>query len=180
MKDMKEETTYGLSPDRLARLLALGLQGSENEEESPEDQSSGEALQAMLDRGLSVDPATPDSLAAVLKRPPDEVAAGTQTMGDSLLGSETDLEIIKTLKDHGKELVRSVDSEAKKAAATAVYYAAIGSALVFHDQKITQHSREKLAEAFADLEQKDWIPSELRDLFGKAKAACQERKSEGK
>lgn len=176
MKDMKEETTYGLSPDRLARLLALGLQDSEKEEESPEDQSSGEVLQEMLDRELSVDPATPDSLAAVLKRPPDEVVAGTQTLGDSLLGSETHLEVIKTLKDYGKELVRSEGSEARKAAATAIYYAAIGSALLFHNRKITQHSFEKLEEAFADLEQKDWIPPDLQDLFLRALAACQEQK----
>ena len=176
MKDMKEETTYGLSPDRLARLLALGLQGSEKEEESPEDQSPGEVLQGMLDRRLSLDPATPDSLAAVLKRPPDEVAVGAQTMGDSLLGSETDLEVIKTLKDYGKELVRSEGLETRKAAATAIYYAAIGSALLFHDRKITQHSYAKLQEAFADLEQKDWIPPELQDLFQRALAACRARK----
>ena len=177
MKDMKEETTYGLSPDRLARLLALGLQGSEEEEESPEELSSGEVLQTMLDRELSVDPATPDSLAAVLKRPPAEVAVGTQTLGESLLNSETDLEVIKTLKDYGKELVRSGGSEVRKTAATAIYYAAIASALLSHDQKITQHSYAKLQGAFADLEQKDWIPSELRDLFGKAAAACERRKS---
>jgi hypothetical protein len=176
MKDMKEETTYGLSPDRLARLLALGLQGSEKEEESPEDQFPGEVLEGMLDRRLSLDPATPDSLAAVLKRPPDEVVAGTQTLGDSLLGSETNLEVIKTLKDYGKELVRSGGSEVRKAAATVIYYGAIASALLFHDRKITQHSYAKLEEAFADLEQKDWIPPELQDLFLRALAACQERK----
>lgn len=57
-----------------------------------------------------------------------------------------------------------------------IYYAAIVSALVFHEQKITRHSYEKLQEALTDLDEKQWIPSDLKDLFKKAKAACQERK----
>ena len=66
-------------------------------------------------------------------------------------------------------------TEADQATATVVYYAAIASALLFHQRRITEHTYDKLEKAYGDLEQKDWIPSELKELFRKAKAACQER-----
>jgi hypothetical protein len=93
-----------------------------------------------------------------------------QTLRDLLLDSKTDLAVIKTLKDYGKKLVRRGGPEAKQAAATVIYYAAIASALVFHAHKITQHSCQTL------LEQKPWVPPELKDLFRRAKAACHQRK----
>ena len=45
----------------------------------------------------------------------------------------------------------------KRAAATAVYYAAIGAALVLHRHRITQHSYAKLDEGFAELQDKPWM-----------------------
>jgi hypothetical protein len=98
-------------------------------------------------------------------------------LGYLLLNRTTDLAALKTLKDHAKELVSRADSEAKKAAATAICYAAIASALVFHGSTITRHSYSKLRKPYQDLEQKPWIPSDLKDLFKKAQAACQEKKS---
>jgi len=61
-------------------------------------------------------------------------------------------------------------------AETVIYYASIAGALVFHQEKITQHSYGKLQEAYADLEQKKWIPSDLKDLFKREKAVCRQQK----
>jgi hypothetical protein len=161
VKNPKEETTYGLSPDRLAKLLALGLESEKDQDDLEEKRTAAEALDEMLSRKLS----------------PEKVKASDKTVGDLLIGADTDPSLIETLKDYGKELVRGADSETRKAAATAIYYAAIASALLSHGKKITQHSYGRLQKAYEDLEQKDWVPSDLKDLFGKAKAACQEKKS---
>jgi hypothetical protein len=161
VKDPKEETTYGLSPDRLAKLLALGLESKKDQDDLEEEETAANVLKEMLSRKL----------------PAEEVLGADKTIGNLLLDAKTDLTVIKTLKEYGKELARG-GAEAEKGAATAIYYASIASALVFHQQKITQHSYEKLAGALTDLEQKTWIPSRLRGLFKKAVAVCDERKRE--
>ncbi len=131
----------------------------------------------MLSSKLVLDPAIPDSLPAVLNWPSDHVlAAAGRTMSGLLLNSSTDLAVLETLKDFEKELARRSETEAKQAAATVLYYAAIASALAFHSHKTTQHSYEKLHQAYAELEQKPWVPSELKDLFEKARAICWKHK----
>jgi hypothetical protein len=177
VEDEKDETTYGLSPERLARLLAIGLQSADDLNNLSTGRGPGEILMEMLTLELPLGPAVPDSLPAVLNRPCDEMlGVARQTLRDLLLDSKTDLAVIKTLKDYGKKLVRRGGPEAKQAAATVIYYAAIASALVFHAHKITQHSCQTLREAYAELEQKPWVPPELKDLFRRAKAACHQRK----
>ncbi len=173
---MKDETTYGLSPEQLARLLAIGLPGSEAQDDTAAPPTPAEVLRDMLESKLTLDPAIPESLPAVLNRPCEEMlpAAG-RTISDLLLDSKTDLSVIKAVKDYAKELARRGGTDAQEAAATTIYYAAIASALVFHGHKITRHSYEKLQEAYAELEQKPWGSSELKDLFRKALAICQER-----
>jgi hypothetical protein len=161
VNDPKEETTYGLSPDRLARLLALGLEDKKDRADREEEQTAAEVLEEMLSNKL----------------PPEEVLGADRTIGSLFLDPKSDLTVIKTLKEYGKELVRRADSEIQKVAATAIYYAAIASALVFHQKKITRHSYAKLQKAYEDLEQKKWIPSDLKRLLKKAKAACQEGKA---
>jgi len=176
---VKEQTTYGQTPERLARLLAIGVRDSNCKGNPGAGRTPAQVLRDMLSSDLPLDPAMPDSLPAVLNWPSDKVlAAASQTMNDLLLGSRTDLAVIKTLKDYSKELVRRGESEAKQAAATAIYYAAIASALVFHQHKITQHSSKRLDEAYTELERKPWIPSELKDLFKRARAVSGQPKQE--
>jgi len=174
---MKEKSTYGLSTERLARLLAIGLQGSDTRDSLHACRTSTEVLKEMLAGKLPLDPAMPDSLPALLNRPCDELlTAADRTMGDLLLDSRTDLALIKALKDYGRELRCRDEPKSKQTAATVIYYAAIASGLVFHRHKMIQHSYGKLQEAYVDLGQKDWIPSDLKDLFRKAHVLCQQQK----
>ncbi len=176
---MKQETTYGVSPKRLARLLAIGLEKNDRENNLADTRTPVDELRDMLGAKLSLDPAKSDSIPAILKRPCDEMlSAYGQTIGYLLLSPKTDLNVIRTLKDYTKELVSRCPPNAKQAAAIVLYYAAIASALVFHRHKITQHSYEKLQKAYTDLEQKPWVPPELKDLFRRAKAACHQRKGD--
>jgi len=146
---VKEDTTYGLSPGQLARLLVIGVEGMQDQNNPGSSRPPEEILQDMLSGKLPVDPAVPDSLPEVLNWPSDQVlAAASHTMSDLLLNSTTDLTVFKTLKDYAKELARRGGPETKRAAATVIYYAAIASALVFHNERITQHSYGKLYESY--------------------------------
>ena len=174
---MKEETTYGMNPERIARLLAIGLETADAEDDLSDSRTTAEVLREMLESKLPLDPTIPDSLPAVLDRPCDDLLPPpSQTLQDLLLDSQTGLTVVKALKDYSKELTRRRREEATRAAATVIYYASIANALVFHDKRITQHSYGKLQKAYEDLEQKKWIPSDLKRLLKKAKAACQQRK----
>ena len=175
---MKRGTLYGLSPEKLARFLAIGLENSSNQDGSHLEDTSDQALLHILNARLSEVSSISDSLPAILDRLPDKAFPDPeQTMGAALVDRRTPLALIEALKDHCKSLVRQAPRGDEQAAASAVYYAAIANALVFQKHKITQHSYEKLQKAFVVLEQKPWIPSDLKDLFERAKAACQERKS---
>ena len=176
---MEEETTYGLSPEQLARLFTIGQQSGDGHNNPGVGRTLSDVLHDMLKSELPLDPTSPDSLPAVLNWPPDEVlAAAGRTMSDLLLDSRTDLAVLKTLKDYGKELARRGQPGMKQAAATAIYYAVIASALVFHGHKITKYSYRSLQEAYAELEQKPWVSSGLKDLFRRALAVCRQRMGE--
>jgi hypothetical protein len=57
-----------------------------------------------------------------------------------------------------------------------IYYAAIASSLVHHNEKISQHSYETLGQSFMELAEKKWMALELVQLFSQANRMCQEKK----
>ena len=73
----------------------------------------------------------------------------------------------------------SAKSEAEHDAATAVYFAAIASALLFHDRKITTFSYKSLDESFSKLINEKWIVKDIAELFDRACRVCRQ-KSKGK
>lgn len=150
---MANERIEGLESSRLARLLAIG---------------SDEKVAA---DGGRVSPSTEAVLREVLAGEAAPVA-GAGPVGRLLLDPATDLATLQTLKDYGKAMVRRSASEAERAAGTAVYYAAIAAAVVFHATRITRHSYPHLAEGLVKLDAKPWLPQDLRDLFAKARAIC--------
>jgi len=165
------ESTFDLNSVQLARLLTIAARPGR----SAADRPAGELLREWLARPVSLDAAEPDSLPAVLGRPCDELAGHAgRPVGALLLGPETGAPARGALKDYAKCLVRRAWSESERAAATALYYGAIAGALVFDDQKMTQHSYPKLDEGLAKLVGRHWIPPDLNDLLQKARAACHE------
>ncbi len=173
---MREDRTHRLTPTRLGRLLALGQQGGSETANPRHTSILSELLWEVLSSDLPLDPTSPDSLPVVLNWPSHEVlAVSGQTMGELLLDSGTDLAVIKTLKNYAKELVHRGPQGSKQTVVTAIYYAAIANALVFHQLRITRYSYRTLEEAYTKLEQKSWISSELKELFQKACVLCRRR-----
>jgi len=84
-----------------------------------------------------------------------------KTLVEVLLDPRADLGLLRAVKECCKRLSLSLDSRAEAAIATTLYYAAMASALVYHDKKITRHSEDTLDEAFGSLIEKPWMASEL-------------------
>jgi hypothetical protein len=67
-------------------------------------------------------------------------------------------------------------SRTEAALATTIYYAALASAPVYHDRKITQYSYEALEQSFATFAAKQWVGPELTELFSRARHLCREKR----
>ena len=177
MAEEPRESTYGLDPKRLARLISACAP------DTPASRSEGmrtaeELLEEILYQEPLLDADKPESVPAVLGHPCDEMlATAGQSIADLVLASQTDLAVLKCLRDYGKGLVRRAGDNTQRDVATVVYYAPIASALLFHQDKATALSYEQLDTGFNTMIEKPWLPQELQELFRKARDLCRNKMS---
>lgn len=164
-----ESETYSIDSQKLGRLLRLYSAANEAEEtDIPEDKRT--LLGDLLSGPLPLDEKTIDGLPTILKRLCEQMPPVIGRALGSLLNSpDTELEHLSAIKEYAKEMVSTADTEAKYETRIVVYYAAIAAALVFHSQKITKYSFEKLESSFSSLAQRDWVTDDLVELFNKAR-----------
>jgi hypothetical protein len=89
-------------------------------------------------------------------------------MGEVIRDQKTDLITLRKIKEHCKEKGAAADSKEMQDAFMAVYFAAMASALVFRDTKISHHKDEDLPGFFDSFVKKPWVIEELRTLFSRA------------
>jgi hypothetical protein len=172
----KDSTTFSLSPQRLARILRIGSDTDEIEETGDQEQKKAELLQDWLEATLPLDAVFLESLPAILHSLCDELKPLVgEPFGKLLNDPEADLAAIKKIKEYSKKLIVSARSDAEHDAATVIYYAAIASALVFHERRITKFSYDGLEKSFVSLKKHTWVPSALRQLFDEAHKFCQKK-----
>ena len=174
----KDTTTFGLGQQQLQRLFAIGSDA----DLTGAGQSSVEAASDLLARRLSEAlPLGADQMKAL----PEVLSRLCHTMGSlagetiiSLLkNSSTDISILRRIKRHGKRLSTHALTEIEKQVAVAVYYGAIASALVFHNQRISRLSYVKLEESFERLSKEAWMSRDLSTLYQIARKYCRDRSS---
>ena len=92
-----------------------------------------------------------------------------------LLDESSSLATLKRVKNYGKKLARrQIESgSTDDIVAVAIYYAAIASALVHHQQRITSYDGSYLGRSFSFLAEKSWMSPELTCLFHRAAGVCQ-------
>ena len=167
---MKDSTTFGLSPEKLASLLGIGTTTQDD------DHLTEELLKARLSGTLPLDSDVVAAIPAILGRlTKDLLPLGGKPLGDALLDPGTDLEMLKNIKNYAKKLAASEESGPEHAAGIAIYYSAIASSILFHGEKITQHSWLSLVDSFGLLLEKPWLPLELSRHLAKAGKFCQGR-----
>jgi plasmid maintenance system antidote protein VapI len=129
----------------------------------------GRLLRERLRSPLPVEQIAVESLQDALAQVRQEMVplAGVP-VSELLLDPRTDPAALTALKNHLKNQARLLQPGPEYDTALALYYAAIASALVFHNRKITTHTDAALARALGFLKNQPWMAGELAELFGKA------------
>ena len=174
-----ESQEFDLNRHQKSRLFSLGLGSKPREPSTDKVEQKTDMLYDVLTRTLPVDPSVVNSLPDIVRG----LSSGLQSLagppiGDLLQDPTTDITTISRIKQYAKDSGTSTDSEDEKDVFLTVYYAAIASALVFHDDKITQHSFKDLEQFFHSFIQKDWVLDELIELFRKVQVYCQNKLAE--
>ena len=171
---MDKPSTFAPKPEQLASLLGIGIRGEAEEGEARDAPSIREWLRDGLASRWPLDTADAESLPATLGKPcPELTALAGRSLGEVLLDSQTDLRVLKTIKEYGKTLSARASKGPSRPGAVAIYYAAIAGAVLFHHEKITEHSYRSLARSLQMLIEKPWMAPELVGLFVEARKACQ-------
>lgn len=169
-----ESQKLDLSRHQKSRLLSLGLGSKPSKLSTDKVEQKADMLYDVLTRTLPVDPSVVNSLPDVVRG----LSSGLQSLaglpiGDLLKDHTTDIGTIRKIKQYAKESGTSSDFEDESDVFLVVYYAAIASALVFHNERITKHSNKDLEQFFSSFTNKDWMLDELIELFRKGQKYCQ-------
>ncbi len=109
----------------------------------------------------------------------DKLAPQSQlSLGEALTDSKTDLRTILQIKNDAKQTAAQDCPKAQRGVSVTLYYAAIASALLFYDRKITTYSYDAVAIALAKLLDKPWIPPVLASHLQTARKICLDRKDQ--
>jgi hypothetical protein len=170
----KESENIDLTAKQRTRLLSLGLSSEVFEGSTDLEEKKADLLYDILTRTLPVDGYIIDSLPPVLRGVSDKLhSVAGELLGDLLQNPKTDISVIEKIKDYAKESGTYNKSKAETDAFLAIYYAAIASALLFHNKRITQHSYKDLKQFFFSFTKKSWVLEELKILFKRAEEYCQ-------
>jgi hypothetical protein len=175
----KEPENIDLSPEQRKRLLSLGLSSKVSEAMTDSEEEKSDLLYDILTRTLPIDEMIVDSLPCVLRSLSRKLrSVAGEPLADLLQDPKTDISVVEEIKVYAKESGKSSKSKGESDVFLAVYYAAIASALLFHNKKITQHSFEDLEQFFSSLAKKSWVLQELKILFKRAHEYCQKMKKD--
>lgn len=163
----RESKAFGLSPKKVVDLLRIGSD-SRPTSRDPEREKA-EFLRNRLNETLPVTSKPSGKLAkkqGQMRRMIDTLAG--DPIGKLLQNPKTDINLLRKMKNYGRRLSEQARTESEHHTANVVYYAAIASALVFHNQRITRFSSKDLETSFTLLGKAKWISSDLNSLFRKA------------
>ncbi len=174
---MKEESTaYGMNPEQLQRLFNIGRDMKKSDRIRDGSQQKADLLCRSLSQPLPLEKSQIDMLPSALGQLCHSLGllAG-ETIRELLTNPSTDIAAIKRIKRYSKELSAQAGSTAENDVAIVIYYASIAHALVFHDQRITRFSFEKLESSFCCLAKEEWISKDLSALLETAGRCCKEK-----
>jgi hypothetical protein len=176
----KDSTTFGLKPGKLAQLWNIGDNADQDKNEENDNQTK--RLRDRLAEKISLDKIVAQILPKAFAQVCKEIQPFTGNSCGVLLNDPlTDITILEKIKDNHKKLAQHLNTDTEYEVITAIYYAAIASALVYHDRKITSFSYDHLNDKYNSLLQNTWLTPDLRNLFQKAAAVCgRKMKSERK
>jgi len=169
----KETTTFGLKSQKLAQLWNIRSEEEEGTNKDIKDKTKAELLCDRLAQKISIE----NFLAQILPKAFAETCKNIQpftgnSYGVLLNDPLTEIIILKKIKEENKKLAQHKNSDIEYEIITVIYYAAIASALVYHDQKITSFSYDHLKDKYISLLNNTWLTADLRNLFQEALNSC--------
>jgi hypothetical protein len=178
-ESMEKKSTFGLTPSQLGRLLAASALDPESADTMADDQTNERLLQRHLSRRLAEELSFEKALLSGAGRPAGETRVLLdRSLKETLLDPQCDLSLLRAVKEYGKRLSAMVTSRSETLITTTIYYAAIAAALACHNRRISQYSREDLADRFSKLAQRPWMDKELQGLFARAAEICRRTKTD--
>jgi hypothetical protein len=169
----KKDSTYGLSPEKLTRILSLCAADAI----PPDGYCDDTAIAAGVNRVLS-DPIADQSVLCRAIQQAAEAADvraadfAARSACDLLADGRTPLSLLNAFKLIGKQISYTKTCETESAVGVTLYYGAIAAAVLHHHTKITRSGYDKLADAFDALTAKKWMAPDLKDLFAEASGHC--------
>lgn len=175
----RKKSTFGVAPKKLAELLRISSESDDSQAELTEDQKKAQLLLDRLAEPLLLDPSVVKMLPSIpsLLSSAMELCDG-ESIGQILMDPGTDISVLRKIKGFNNKASRRTDCPIECDTAIAVYYAAIASALVFHNKRISRFGYEELEKSFAQLADKPWMDPSIVELFGRAGQVCQDPSSE--
>ena len=169
----KDTSTFGLKPDKLAQLWSMGSKMDRSDSEKSNDQTKADLLCDRLAQKIPFDDVVAQLLPKALAQVCKDIQPFTGNSYGVLINDPlTDVTILKKIKDNSKKLSQHINSNDEYDVITVIYYAAIASALVFHNRRITSFSYGHLNKKFISLLEHTWLTSDIRNLFQKARDYC--------
>lgn len=170
------EITLQLDDSKLSRLLGLAVGTPVQEVDLSDPEQAAGLLQDRLAGALPIRLELLEKIPMILGRLEQEILPEEERpVQEILLDESSSLATLKRVKNYGKKLARrQIESgSTDDIVAVAIYYAAIASALVHHQQRITSYDGSYLGRSFSFLAEKSWMSPELTCLFHRAAGACQ-------
>ena len=175
---MNNDSTLGMSPERLALLFGVTLESGFDEEKENSIHSISELIQAHLAGTLPFYTNVIDELPTIIGRlGKDSAPRARKSLGEVLTDPKSDLGTIREIRRYAKRMSSRKSSKAEYSVAISIYFAAIANALIFHNVKITRHSYESLDNSFTKLIDKSWMPTKLRHVLAEARKVCRSKGS---
>ena len=170
----REQTTFGLSRAKIARLMQIGTEKGQADQGPPVPEDTAELLYEQM-----IQPLVPDSGsgadASVSPVPADRLATpkATVAIGAALRDRTTAVSALQRLKEMGRRRFSDGKTEPQREVGLTIYYGAIANALMFHNLRITRLSYSELQRSFGELGNRPWMPPDLQALFLEAVRTCQ-------
>jgi hypothetical protein len=165
-----------LNDRQKTRLLSLALEPEPSDPPLDEDEEKGDLLCDILRCPL---PPAEHVPCATRVAPQAFQSVFRPSLGQLLTDPETDVTVLRQIKDYAKALGGSAGSDAQKRVSLAVYFTAIARALTSHRKRITGHSDEDLVQFFNTYAHTEWMRVDLRELFAKALEDCELKRRGG-
>ena len=130
----KETSTFGLSSKKLVNLLKIAEETGQPKGQVDQQRKKTELLHDYLAHTLAVYRDAGEELSAKQSKLRNTInVLSSEPIGKLLLDSETDIGLIRMVKDYSSRFSKRAASKIEHQVANTIYYAAIASALLFHD-----------------------------------------------